>query len=272
MANGYLRIKKADIYENNGVTYWKNGANIIGNVVKCVDSDEAEHYYIESLKTRKAILLDDDVKIGGGDFGFESTNGNFILITTDEVNFSDIGGGDGVSITFTFGNKYYTVTLPEDNGDLKIYDPDGEGGETGADPLPDVTDASAGDALVLDENKIPVWSSVGGKKYLHNIMVKYSTSSDFSATFLIINDSPNKYDTKNALKSYLTSVSYSTTASGVAKIGSKPQIITRYNTSDNTGMSFNATEVDFSAGTLTASALVAQWATISNVYDTVIEI
>ena len=131
MANGYLRIKKADIYENNGVTYWKNGANIIGNVVKCVDSDEAEHYYIESLKTRKAILLDDDVKIGGGDYGFESTNGNFILVTTDVVDFSDIGGGNGISITFTFGNKYYTVTTPEDNGDLAIYDPDGEGGETG---------------------------------------------------------------------------------------------------------------------------------------------
>lgn len=131
MANGYLRIKKADIYENNGITYWKNGANIIGNVVKCVDSDETEHYYIESLKTKKAILLDDDVKIGGGDFGFESTNGNFILVTTGEVDFSNIGGGNGVSITFTFGNRYYTVTLPEDNGDLKIYDPDGEGGETG---------------------------------------------------------------------------------------------------------------------------------------------
>lgn len=131
MANGYLRIKKTDIFEDDGVVYWKNGANILGNVVKCVDSEETEHYYIESLKTRKAILLDDGVKIGGGDFGFESTNGNFILVTTDVVDFSDIGGGNGISITFTFGNKYYTVTTPENNGDLKIYDPDGEGGETG---------------------------------------------------------------------------------------------------------------------------------------------
>lgn len=213
MANGYLLIKKTDIYEDDGVIYWKNGANIIGNVVKCVDSDEAEHYYIESLKTRKAILLEDGVKIGGGDFGFESTNGNFILVTTDEVDFSDIGGGNGVSITFTFGSKYYTVTLPEDNGDLKIYDPDGEGGEIGG----------------------------GSTKYIHTIRA-YKIDT-LECVFQIINDNNTQMtlfaDVKNALYSMNTRV----LASGCGHYGGTI-IFDSVSCTDNINITFSGTELE----------------------------
>ena len=40
--------------------------------------------------------------------------------------------------------------------------------------LPDTTEASVGDALVLDEDKKPTWAAAGAKKYVNNI---YSTNT-----------------------------------------------------------------------------------------------
>lgn len=283
MASGYIHISRKDVvFDNdNNVVYWKNGARYLGEIAKAVlnpgEETEVVKYYLKSAVTKKAILIDAGVVVGGGDYYFITDDANFINVRIETADFSSDGGGDGVTVTFLLPeSKYYTVYYVEENGDIKLYDVDGDAGTLIPDALPDVTDATAGDALVLDADKKPTWDAIPTptipKKYLHNIMVKYSTSSDFSATFLIINDSPNKYESKNELKSYLKSVTNPTTASGVAKIGSKYQIVTRYNTSDDTGMTFNCTEVDFSAQTLTASALIAQWASIANVFDTVIEI
>lgn len=192
--NGYLRIKNTDLYERDGVTYWRNGGNIIGNVVKAVieenDVITSETYYIESLKTAKAIMLDPGVKIGGLTAS-ESKNGNFIIVVTEPADFTEYGGGAGLKITFIYGVNYYSIETVESNGDIKIYDPDGDAGTLIPDALPDTTDAAAGYALVLDEDKKPVWSPSGGgggggtlyKRYI-TCTGRFNAAHSFEVTFL----------------------------------------------------------------------------------------
>lgn len=66
--------------------------------------------------------------------------------------------------------------------------------------LPDASSASAGDALVLDDDKNPTWGSAGGGgKYMHQMRVHFISGLTTlgEATLSLINDSntPITYDT-----------------------------------------------------------------------------
>ncbi len=161
MANGYIRISRDDLVAGEGgVVYWKNGGRILGEVVSCIDSDENVHYYLKTTNIKKAILIDAFVPVGVTDYMLYSDSANFINVQINTEDFTDIGGGAGISITFLLPEgKYYTVKNVEANGDIKIFDPAGDGGEIGGSGLPDTLAASAGDVLSLDVDKAPVWAT-----------------------------------------------------------------------------------------------------------------
>ena len=86
--------------------------------------------------------------------------------------------------------------------------------------LPDTTDASIGDALILDNDKNPVWSTPSGgtKKYMHYISVRggvYDSgiSDPFGVSFSAITDSATPITTLT-LTDLLTSLGATTYAIG----------------------------------------------------------
>jgi hypothetical protein len=73
--------------------------------------------------------------------------------------------------------------------------------------LPDTTDASPGDALMLDEDKIPVWSTPGGgdNYYLHQIRLSFTSPSRGQVRFKIISNDSEAY-TKETFFGHLVQV------------------------------------------------------------------
>lgn len=133
MASGYLHISKEDIFAGeDGVIYWKNGAKILGEIVSCIDSNEDVHYYLKSTNIKKAILIDAFVPVGVNDYFLYSDSANFINVQIDSEDYSSIGGGDGIAITFLLPEgKYYTIHEIDEGGNLRIFDPAGDGGQIG---------------------------------------------------------------------------------------------------------------------------------------------
>ena len=133
MASGYLHISKEDIFAGeDGVIYWKNGAKILGEIVSCIDSNEDVHYYLKSTNIKKAILIDAFVPVGVNDYFLYSDSANFINVQIDSEDYSSIGGGDGIAITFLLPEgKYYTIHEIDEGGNLRIFDPSGDGGQIG---------------------------------------------------------------------------------------------------------------------------------------------
>ena len=187
MANGYIRISQNDIiFDNdNNVVYWKNGGRILGEVVLCIDGNDDVHYYLKKTNIKKAILIDAFVPVGVQDYFLYSDSANFINVQINAEDFSGDGGGMGISITFLLPEgKYYTCKYVEANGDLKIYDAAGDGGQIGGGSgLPDTSAASAGDVLGLDSDKAPVWiPPAEAKIYLHTIKLKIDKSITINST------------------------------------------------------------------------------------------
>ncbi len=195
MANGYIHISRKDvIFDNdNNVVYWKNGARYLGEIAKAVlnqgEETEVAKYYLKSAVTKKAILIDAGVIVGGGDYYFITDDANFINVRIETADFSSDGGGDGVTVTFLLPeSKYYTVYYVEENGDIKLYDADGDAGSLVDSGLPDTADATAGDALILDADKMPTWDAIPApiipKKYIHYLYIFSSGYYLFTASYI----------------------------------------------------------------------------------------
>lgn len=73
----------------------------------------------------------------------------------------------------------------------------------GKSALPDTTDASVGDTLMLNNEKIPEWGT-SAKHYLHYIYIKITESSvDMKCAFTLITSDSTAFTSKSALYDYI---------------------------------------------------------------------